>query len=329
MKKMVDMGLIRLSNMHRLSWIDAQVRTRSYPNCSDIAEQFSISRRQAARDVEYLRDSMGAPIEFCYQRKGYYYTKDTFVLGNILVTDEQRQGLTYLAEQYAKLESEHARHLSRLFKRLIDIGGSEEAGIALPLFPIDPTELSIFDTLNTAIDARMKVDIRYAGDQGDKKSVLFSPYRIYSYNEENFVVGYCEPGKQIRFFALVGLLGVELTEFRFDLTPLLKQAEIVPELTNEANMAYVRLSAPSYAGSFPFRFERAAEGLYRVEYYDPQRLLAALFVSPIEVTIESPKWLRNLYLNLLEKKLHAQLHDDTICHSPPSMILNKRTEVPI
>jgi hypothetical protein len=58
-------------------------------------------------------------------------------------------------------------------------------------------------------------------------------------------------------------------------------------------------------------------GLFRVEYYDPQRLLAALFACPVGSTIESPKWLRNLYLSLLEKKLSRMLENDTVCQSTP------------
>ncbi|RAV15602.1 hypothetical protein DQG23_29955 [Paenibacillus contaminans] len=312
--------------MHRLGWIDAQIRQLRYPNCVRIADKFSISPRQAARDIEYLRDSMGAPIGFCHQNKGYYYTQDTFVLGNVLVTDRQRQGLLYLAEQYEKLESEHARHLSGLFRRLIDHNGSEEADIALPLFPIDPAELSIFDKINQSVEARTKVDIHYIDGQGSMKSVRLSPYKMYAYDRENFVVGYCEPGKQIRFFALSGLLSSDVSDTKFDLTPLLKQAEVVPELANEANIAYVRLSAPSYAGSFPFRFEAVDAGLFRVEYYDPLKLLAALFASPVEATIEAPKWLRNLYVNQLEKKLRYFIENDSICQSPPAKMESKKSE---
>jgi predicted DNA-binding transcriptional regulator YafY len=315
-----------LSNMHRLGWIDAQLRQKLYPNCVRIAEHFSLSQRQAARDVEYLRDSMGAPIEYCHKRKGYYYSHDTFVLGNILVTEQQRQGLVYLADQYAKLETEHARHLSRLFRRLIDDNGTEEAGIALPLFPIDPLELSIFDKINKSIEVYTKVEITYTDDQGSTKAVHLSPYKMYSFNHENFVVGYCEPSKQIRFFALSGLHSAIVTDLKYDLTPLLKQAEIVPELANEANIAYVRLDADSYASTFQFRFHAMGNSIFRVEYYDPNRLLAALFASPIGAIIESPKWLRNMYINLLEKKLSRMLENDTICQSSPVMMESKQAE---
>lgn len=305
-----------MSNLHRLSWIDGQIRAKRYPNCVRIAEQFSLSPRQAARDVEYLRDTMGAPIAYCPVRKGYYYAHDTFVLGHVVMTDEQRRGLQYLADRYAKLESEHARHLARLFRRLVDNGEAGETAIALPLFPVDPAELNRFDLLNKAIEKRAKATIAYVDGAGETVRMLLSPYKLYAFHGENFVVGYCEPGGQIRFFALNGLTAVEVTDSGYDLTPLLKQAEIVPELANGANIAYVHLDAPSYAGTFPFRFEPVGGGLFRVEYYDPLRLLAALFASPAGAAVDSPKWLRNLYFNQLDKKLRRMEEHDRLCPAP-------------
>ncbi|RKN85776.1 WYL domain-containing protein [Paenibacillus ginsengarvi] len=310
-----------MSNMHRLHWIDMQIRRMQYPNCSSIAEQFSISTRQAARDIEYLRDSLNAPVEYDFRRKGYFYTDEAFVLVNTFVTEQERQGLFYLAEQYGKLESEHARHLSKLFRRLIELGGADEGEIALPLFPIDEQELSIFDAINRSIETYTKLDITFVDGNGINREIRLSPYKIYSYGSDNYVVGYCEPTRLIRFFALKRLIEARLTEDRFDLTPLLKQAEIVPELADEANMAYVRINKPSYVGTFPFRFTAVENGLYRVEYDDPNRFLAVLFASPVEVSIVSPKWLRNLYSNTLEKKLHFHIEDDTICRSAPDMIV--------
>lgn len=278
-----------------------QIRRMQYPNCSSIAEQFSISTRQAARDIEYLRDSLNAPVDYDFRRKGYFYTDDAFVLVNTFVTEQERQGLSYLAQQYGNLETEHARHLSRLFRRLIEQGGADEGEIALPLFPIDELELRIFDAINRSIETYTKLDITYFDGNGTHREVRLSPYKIYSYENGNYVVGYCEPSKQIRFFALKGLIDARVTDDKFDLTPLLKQAEIVPELAYKANLAYIRLNKPSYLGTFPFRFTAVECGLYSVEYDDPHRFLSVLFAGPVEVSIVSPKWLRNLYGNILEK----------------------------
>lgn len=53
-----------MSSLHRIQWIDEQIRRERYPNCSDIAERFEITRRQASRDIEYLRYSLDAPVEY-------------------------------------------------------------------------------------------------------------------------------------------------------------------------------------------------------------------------------------------------------------------------
>lgn len=89
-----------MANFHRLQWIDASIRYERYPNTGDVARTFEISRRQALRDFDYLRDSLGAPISYCAKRRGYYYTNDTFHLPSQLLTEEQRKQLSGLAGYY-------------------------------------------------------------------------------------------------------------------------------------------------------------------------------------------------------------------------------------
>lgn len=49
-----------MAKLHRIIWIDAQIRADKFPNARTIAQEFEISQRQAARDLEYLRDSLGS-----------------------------------------------------------------------------------------------------------------------------------------------------------------------------------------------------------------------------------------------------------------------------
>ncbi|MFC0391419.1 hypothetical protein [Paenibacillus mendelii] len=79
-----------MASLHRIQWIDARVRQGQYPNIQQMMERFEISRRQALRDVEYLRDSLGAPLDYCPKRKGYYYTDHSFAVpGQLLTADQQ------------------------------------------------------------------------------------------------------------------------------------------------------------------------------------------------------------------------------------------------
>jgi predicted DNA-binding transcriptional regulator YafY len=75
-----------MGNMHRILWFDEQVRYGKYPNSSHLAEQFEISVRQACRDIEYLTDSLRAPLVYNPKRRGYQYEDRTYALPALMLT---------------------------------------------------------------------------------------------------------------------------------------------------------------------------------------------------------------------------------------------------
>jgi hypothetical protein len=92
-----------MPSIHRIQWFDAHVRTGRYPNARSLAERFEISHRQAQRDIEYMRDSLGAPLEYCASRRGYRYSEDTFALPSLVVTAKEGATLAALASQYSDI----------------------------------------------------------------------------------------------------------------------------------------------------------------------------------------------------------------------------------
>lgn len=99
-------------------WIDKQIRENKYPNCPQISERFNVSVRQASRDVEYLRDSLEAPVEYCYLKKGYRYTDAVFQLPAVMITESQKKALAVLAHEYSKIKGSDEIGLGDLFGKL-------------------------------------------------------------------------------------------------------------------------------------------------------------------------------------------------------------------
>lgn len=60
----------------RIQWLHKKICEESYPSAVDLATKFSISRRQAQRDVDKLKNELGAPIVYSYTYNGYYYSKE-------------------------------------------------------------------------------------------------------------------------------------------------------------------------------------------------------------------------------------------------------------
>ncbi|RAV19275.1 hypothetical protein [Paenibacillus contaminans] len=75
-----------MGNMHRILWFDEQVRYGKYPNSGHLSEHFEISVRQACRDIEYLTNTLSAPLVYNPKKRGYQYEDKTYVLPALMLT---------------------------------------------------------------------------------------------------------------------------------------------------------------------------------------------------------------------------------------------------
>lgn len=64
----------------RFYWFHGRIKSGRYPNAARLVEKFEISPRTAQRDIEFMRDRLGAPLAFDRRRRGYCYTDDSFEL---------------------------------------------------------------------------------------------------------------------------------------------------------------------------------------------------------------------------------------------------------
>lgn len=77
--------------MHRIHWFDEQIRSGRFPNSGGLAQQFEISRRQAQRDIEYMMNTLRAPLMYVAKYRGYCYEDQTFRLPHLYMTDEEQE----------------------------------------------------------------------------------------------------------------------------------------------------------------------------------------------------------------------------------------------
>lgn len=59
----------------RIVWIHGKIVSGKYPNSKLLSEEFGISRRQAQREFDFLRDEIKAPIIYFPQKRGYTYSE--------------------------------------------------------------------------------------------------------------------------------------------------------------------------------------------------------------------------------------------------------------
>ena len=85
---------MRVSANVRIQWLHEELVRNTYPNAARLAERFHISRRQAQRDIDFMKKQLGAPIEYDGRVMGYHYTQ-SFTLP-ISMKNENDGGLARL-----------------------------------------------------------------------------------------------------------------------------------------------------------------------------------------------------------------------------------------
>jgi predicted DNA-binding transcriptional regulator YafY len=284
-----------MSNLHRIQWIDAMIRAGRTPNCRTIADKFEISTRQASRDIEYLRDSLGAPLAYDAAENGYRYTDTTFVLPAFLLSAQERQALAYLTYRYARFDDPLAQRLAALFARVSGEARNPEEQVAVPLVGVDAPTAAAFAPLREAIAARRKVRLAYADYSGQRTVRVFCPYKLYTRGEVGYVVGFCELRGELRVLRLSRVQQAQVLDEGFVVVPYFDPAaydEHTPIITTDPYLATVRFAHPLNLDALRLRVEELERGLYRIAFRQPESLLSGLLALAQPFAIEHPRWLR-------------------------------------
>ena len=91
------------SSLHRLLEIHSEVRENRFPNVTTLAKLLGWSEKTIRRDLRYLRDSLGAPLDYNRNRRGFYYTRPDYQFPSIAISEGELLGVflgSQLLRQY-------------------------------------------------------------------------------------------------------------------------------------------------------------------------------------------------------------------------------------
>lgn len=290
-----------MSNFHRIIWIDRQIRAQRYPSSQTIASKFEISVRQASRDIEYMRYSMGAPIKYSTSKKGYFYDdkENAYVLPSQYISDEDKKILTYFAHQYSNMGN--ARHLADLFSRLSGEERDSSALNSIPMISITPKELDSYQKLLDCIENHSKVELYYLNAKNEMSKRIFCPYKLFTKNRINYVVGYCELKEELRIFRLSRIKNIETTKLKFDPLPHFNENDYNEHSSFKILDPYhavIYFYYPNDICNLNYPFTKIDSNKHQIKFYHSEKLLSDLLRYSKKFTIISPSWLKQ---KLIEK----------------------------
>ncbi len=203
------MGINKLQHT-RLIFIDRMIRKGNYPNATSLADEYEVTTRTILRDIEYMRDSLSAPIEFDRSHNGYYYSEHNFFLPAldikesdffaICITEKalQQYHNTPLYDQLEGIFTKLKQYLPESIRVNTSWIDTRYTFMHESFTRIDA---SIWETVSNSLRLTRQLEMIHL-KAGAEKAVkrIVDPYHIVNFRGEWYLVAFCHKrGEVIRF----------------------------------------------------------------------------------------------------------------------------------
>jgi len=213
------------TQFRRLQALDEVIRNGKYPNCLSFSMDWEVSQKTIQRDIEFMKYSLGAPVEYDRGKQGYYYTDTNWFLPALNVSEGELLALT-LGVQAAAVyqDTPIAETLDQILKKIADSLpdivsvvpadiADEVSFVGLSSRPIDPV---VWRGFIRAIRNCIAVDVTYRAEAKPvAKSYRLHPCHLAWIKGDWYVFGRIPLHEDITQFALSRFENVSLTEELF------------------------------------------------------------------------------------------------------------------
>jgi predicted DNA-binding transcriptional regulator YafY len=218
-------GAVKRPPLERMKNIYGWLQDGEYPNCCRIVAEFEVGRKTALRDIEFLRDRMGLPIEYDGRRRGYYFTRRVDGFPGVLVTEKELFGLCVVhktIEQYGGTPLHRPLELvfQRFTRQLDDrerftLQNLDEVLSFRPFAPEDG-DLRLFELVSRAVTERRALRFQYRKPGAKSAEVReVQPYHLMEFEGRWYLLAQDLTRGAIRTFVLGRMREPVLTGERF------------------------------------------------------------------------------------------------------------------
>ena len=182
--------------LSRIARIDDEIRSGKYPNSEDLAAKMEVAPRTILRDIDYLRTMYDAPIEYDFNKKGFYYTEPNFFIKSVMLTEDEVQTIT-IYDDFLKFANEDDSNikLRKAIGKIIAVipenktndlmfAPSEEKKADFLFQPTVVVSGNIFHELDSAIKNKAVIEVKYWVSDNRKYS-LYTLEPLYIFYERN------------------------------------------------------------------------------------------------------------------------------------------------
>lgn len=215
------------SQFSRLIELDKRIRQGQYPNCLNFSADWEVSQKTIQRDIDFLRDSLNAPIDYDRERKGFYYTDTHWFMPSISVSEGDLLAIMVAEkalEQYRGTPI--AAELERVFSKITDLL-PDKITIRPELifnkfsFTTPPTRAIDMETWSTVVRGlvnQKRLSMTYRSpEKGVTPGRVVMPLHMANLQGEWYLFAKVEGEDRVRQFSIGRIQSVKLTDQSFEM----------------------------------------------------------------------------------------------------------------
>lgn len=259
----------------------------NFPNCSILARAMEVTVKTIQRDIEFMRDQLGLPIDYDASRKGYAYTEKVAGFPTMQVSEGELMALLVAGKALAQYRgTPYEQQLKAAFDKLATglngtISFSPGAGLAALSFGAvghAEADLAIFGPLSRAVAQRREIEFDYRKPGSARATHRHvQPYHLAYRDNLCYLIGRDVAKQALRQFALPRMSKIAVRKERF-----LVPADFSPE-------EYFKGAFGAQGGTgdhhVRIRFDASAAFYIRERRWHPTQELTELSDGGVELSL--------------------------------------------
>ncbi len=187
------------TQLERQMDIDRRIRDGEFPSVPFLSAEWEVDERTIKRDVEFMRERLGAPIEYDRKRRGYCYSEPSWSIPAVIMREGELVALLLARqalEQYSDLPI--GSLLNNFYEQVLGfvgrhVGVNPEqimAGFSFLPPPSVPVDSNIWERLSQCLLKRRAVDLDYQSVSAEKpQTYTLDPLHIANIEGEWYLFG--------------------------------------------------------------------------------------------------------------------------------------------
>ncbi len=205
--------------------LHARLKADEFPNCRKVAEELEVSSKTVQRDIDFMRDRLGLPIDYDPVRCGFYYTEAVTSFPSIAVSEGEIAALFVAQKALAQYRgTPFERPLRSAFRKITDSlkdrvsfsWGEMEDAISFHSVGASISDLEVFDVASQAVLRSVELTFEYQKLNSSRYEARHvRPFHIASLENQWYLFAEDLARRQLRTFALPRMRNARATTTRF------------------------------------------------------------------------------------------------------------------